>query len=198
VRHPIVFVLDYPAGDWATEYQLTEADADNDFAAAVRGAIDDGGLREALERAWPMMRGHITAHTVDQLDSSVRDELLHQLHEAQHADLHEALLGEVRAHLAAHAEQLSERAVRWVLFRTAEYDDGYFLTGSNATVHFTDGDAVTVDFDGSNVDDLLTDLYGTRGSRAGLGIDLTSAAVEYDDYGDNLPERLGIPSTTRG
>jgi hypothetical protein len=57
---------------------------------------------------------------------------------------------------------------------------------------------VTVDFDGSSVDDLLTDLYGTRGSRAGLGIDLMSAGVEYADYGDNIPERLGIPSTTRG
>ena len=42
--------------------------------------------------------------------------------------------------------------------------------------------------------DLLTDLYGIRGSSAALGIDLKAAAAEYDDYGDNVPSLLGIPT----
>jgi hypothetical protein len=139
-------------------------------------------------------RGNLTAHTLDQLDPAARDELLHQLREAHHADHHAALLTDVRAHIAARQEELSHREPRWVIFHTQEFDDGHFLTGSDATVYFADGEPVTVDFGGTSVDDLLTDLYGSRGGSAALGIDVKGAAAEYDDYGDNVPGLLGIPS----
>ena len=195
MRHVVVLVFDYTATEWAAEYGLTEAEAADDFGAVLRRAVNDGGLREALDAAWPMMRGHLTAHTPDQLDPAVRDELLHQLREAHHADHQAALLTDVRADLAARREELSHREPRWVIFHTREFDDGYFLAGSDATVYFADGDSVTVDFGGTSVDDLLTDLYGIRGGSAALGIDLKAAAAEYDGYGDNVPGLLGIPST---
>lgn len=198
MRHVVVLVFDDTDTEWAAEYRLTEAESADDFGATVRRAVDDGGLREALDAAWPMMRGHVTAHTVDHLDPAVRDELLYQLRAAHHAELEAALLTDVRAYLAAHPDDLSHREPRWVIFDTDEWDDGHVLTGSDAAVYFADGDSVTVDFGGTSVDDLLTDLYGIRGGSAALGIDLKADAAEYDDYGDNVPGLLGIPSTHQG
>jgi hypothetical protein len=81
---------------------LTEAQAADDFASAVRHAVDDGGTRSALDTAWPMMRGHIAVYTVDDLGPAVRDDLLHHLDEARHADQSAALLAEIRDRLSAH------------------------------------------------------------------------------------------------
>jgi hypothetical protein len=82
-----------------------------------------------------------------------------------------------------------------VVFGTWEWDNGHFLADTEATVYFDDGDSMPCDFDGSSVDDLLTDVYGARGSRAALGVDLREARLEYDDYGDNVPDLLGIPAS---
>jgi hypothetical protein len=190
----LTLVFDYDATDWATEYGLADAEATGDFTAVLRRTVADDGLRRALNAAWPMMRGHITVHTLDQLDAGLRDELLHQLREARDADQHAALLTEIRGYLAAHPDELSHREPRWVVFHTDEWDNGHFLTADNAKVYSGDGDCVTVDFDGTRVDELLTDAYGTRGGSAALGVDLTTAATEFDDYGDNVPDLLGIPS----
>ncbi|WP_432830816.1 hypothetical protein [Dactylosporangium sp. CA-092794] len=190
----LALVFDYDAADWAREYDLPQADAAGDFAAVLRRAVDDGGIRHALDTAWPMMRGHATVHTLDGLDATLRDTLLHELQDAHDADHETALLAAIRDHLATIPHELYRREPRWVIFHTDEWDNGHFLTGTAAEVYFPDGDSVEVDFDGSCVDDLLTDAYGTRGSSAALGVDLHTGAVDFDDFGDNVPDLLGIPA----
>jgi hypothetical protein len=37
-------------------------------------------------------------------------------------------------------------------------------------------------------------MYGARGGSAALGVDLRTATVQFDDYGDNVPDLLGIPA----
>jgi hypothetical protein len=159
--------------------------------------VDDGAITETFDKNWPMMHGHLTAHTVDGLDATTRDQLLHLLQEAQGADQHEALITAIKQRLAAHPQELDGRAPRWVIFRTEEWDNGHFLTGSEASVYFADGDHVPFDFWGSSVDDILTDMYGARGSNAALGVDLREDMLEFDDYGDNMPGMLGIPPEHR-
>src|SRR6266545_5011089 len=78
----IALVVQYAAKDWADEYGIAETEALNDFAEALRRTVHDGGIPETLDKHWPMMRGHITAHMVDGLDATTRDELLHLLQEA--------------------------------------------------------------------------------------------------------------------
>ena len=190
----LALVFEYDATDWAHEYDLPEAEAATDFAAVLRRAVDDGGIRHTLDTNWPMMRGHTTVHTLDGLDPTLRDELLHHLEQARDADKDAALVAEIRDHLAAHPHDLYHRQPRWVIFQTDEWDNGHFLTGSDATVYFPEGDHVAVDFDGTSVNDLLTDIYGARGSQAALGVDLRTATLEFDDYGDNVPDLLGIPT----
>lgn len=190
----IALVFEHDAKDWAEEYAIPETEAVNDFAAVLRRTVDDGGIPQTLDRNWPMMRGHTTAYTVDGLDATTRDELLRLLQEAHDADQDEALITEIKRHLAAHPQDLYGRAPCWVIFHTVEWDNGNFLTGSEATVYFDDGDNVPFDFEGSSVDDLLTDMYGARGAMAALGVDLREATLEFDDYGDNVPDTLGIPT----
>jgi len=193
----LAVVFDYGATDWAAEYGLAEAEATGDFIAVLRRAVADDGLRRALDAAWPMMRGHVTVHIPAQLDPALRGELLNQLRDARDADLDQALLTEIRSHLAAHPDELDRREPRWVIFRTSEWDDGYYLTGNGgASVYFADGDRAEIDFDVTCVDELLTDAYGTRGLNAALGVDLTTGAMEFDDHIDNLPGLLGIPLFT--
>ncbi len=189
----VALVFDYDATDWAQEYGLPDADAAGDFAAVLRRAVDDGGIRQALNTAWPMMRGHLTVHTLDDLDATLRDQILHQLGNVRDADQKAALVAEIRDHLATHPHELYGREPRWVIFDTDEWDNGHFLTASGATVYFPDGDAVDVDFDGTCVEDLLTDMYGACGGSAAVGVDLRTETVEFDDYGDNVPDLLGIP-----
>jgi len=191
----IALVVQYAAKDWADEYGIAETEAFNDFAEALRRTVHDGGIPETLDKNWPMMRGHITAHMVDGLDATTRDELLHLLQEARDADRDGALFTEITEHLAAHPQDLDGREPRWVVFHTWEWDNGHFLTGSDATVYFADGDNVPYAFDGSSVDDRLTDMYGARGSRAALGVDLRDGALAFDDYGENVPALLGIPTS---
>jgi len=190
----IALVFEYDAPDWAHEYDLAETEAFNDFAAVLHRAAHDGAIRQTLDTNWPMMRGHTTAYTLDRLDSTTRDELLHQLQDARDASQEAALIAEISEHLAAHPEDLYGRQPRWVIFHTDEWDNGTFLTGSQATVSFDDGDHVAVGFAGSSVDDLLTDMYGARGAMAALGVDLRTGALEFDDYGDNVADLLGIPT----
>jgi len=188
----LALVFAYDAADWAHEYDLPEADADADFTAVLRRAADDRGIAQALDASWPMMRGHITVSTLDGLDSTARDDLLHHLKQDRDAGQDTALLAAIRDHLAAHPDDVYHREARWVIFHTDESDDGHFLTGTTATVFLPEGDHVEVDFDGTRVDDLLTHMYGARGRMAALGVDLRTARLEFDDYADNVPERLGI------
>ena len=197
MRIIIPLVVDYDAEEWAQECGIPVPQASHDFDAVLRRTISDGAIAEALDQAWPMMRGHITAHTVDGLDAATRDELLHLLQPAHDADQAEVLITEVRNHLAAHRRDLDGRPPRWVIFHTMEWDNGSFLTGSAATVYFEDGSNLPFDFHGSAVDDLLTDRYGARGPSAALGVDLHEAKLEFDDYGDNLPHTLGIPTSSQ-
>ena len=69
----IALVVRYAAKDWADEYDIAETEAFNDFAAALRRAVHDGGIPETLDKNWPMVRGHITAHMVDDLDAGATD-----------------------------------------------------------------------------------------------------------------------------
>jgi hypothetical protein len=190
----IALVFEHDAKDWAEEYGISEGEAVNDFATAIRRAVDDGGIPGTLDKNRPMMYGHITAHTVDGLDATTRDKLLHLLQDARDADRNEALITEVKERLAAHPREFDGRAPRWVIFGTSEWDNGHFLNGSEATVYFADGNHVPFDFEGSSVDDILTDMYGARGSMAGLGVDLHEGTLEFDDYADNVPDLLGIPA----
>jgi hypothetical protein len=191
----IALVLQYPANDWATEYGTTDTDASTDFDAALRRAVHESGITETLNRAWPMMRGHISAHLIDGLDATTRDELLRLLQEARDADQDRALFTDITNHLAAHQHLLDGREPRWVVFHNQEWDSGYFLTGSDARVYFADGDSTPMSFTGTSVDDRLTDMYGARGPMAALGVDLHEGTVEFDDYGDNVPNLLRIPAS---
>lgn len=192
----IALVVEQDAKTWAQQQGITESEAATDFCAAVRRAVTDGRITATLGTTGPTVPGRITAHLIDELDTADRDTLRDLLRDAQDADGEEALLTEIRQRLAACPQDLDGRAARWVIFGVQEWDNGYFLTGSDATVYFADGDQVPFDFHGSSVDDILTDLYGARGSTAALGVDLRAGAVEFDDYRDNVPDLLGIP--TRG
>jgi hypothetical protein len=190
----ILLVFDYDMKDWAKEYGIGEADAAADLTAVLRRTVTDGAIPAILDRSWPMMRGHVTAHTVDGLGATIREELLHLLREARDTDTTTALIAEITEHLGRHRSELDDRAPGWVVFHTSEWDDGHFLTGSDATVYFHDGHHVPFDFEGSSVDDLLTDLYGACGSRAALGVDLREQTLAFDDDGDDVPALLGIPT----
>ncbi len=163
MRIIIPLVFDYDATAWAHEHGIAETDAFNDFAALLHRTVNNGAIAGALDTVLPVMRGHITAHPVDGLDS-------------------------------AHQRELGRRRPRWVIFHTMEWDNGSFLTSSDATVYFPNGDNAPVDFHGCGVDDLLTDMYGARGSMAALGVDLRDGTLEFDDYADNVPDLLGIPA----
>lgn len=190
----LALVFTYDAIDGAHEYELPQARAATDFAEVLRRAVDDGGIRQAMDTAWPMMRDHITVHTLDSLDATTRDDVLQQLQQAREADQDTVLVAEIRDHLAAHPNDLYGREPRWVIFGSDEWDNGHFLTGTGARVYFPEGDHVEVDFDGTCVDDLLTDLYGARGSMAAVGVDLRTATATCDDYSDTIPGLLGIPT----
>lgn len=192
----IALVVEEDAKTWAQQHSITESEAATNFCAAIRRAVTDGRITATLGPTRPTVPGRITAHMIDELDTVDRDTLRDLLREAQDADGEEALLTEITQRLAACPQDLDGRAVRWVIFGVQEWDNGYFLTGSDATVYFADGEKVPFDFHGSSVDDILTDLYGARGSTAALGVDLRTGAVEFDDYRDNVPDLLGIP--TRG
>jgi hypothetical protein len=194
MRIIIPLVFDYDATAWAHEHGIAETDAFNDFAALLHRTVNNGAIVGALDTALPVMRGHITVHLVGGLDSTTREELLRRLQEARDVGRDQALLAEIREHLAAHRRELGRRRPRWVIFHTMEWDNGSFLTGSDATVYFPNGDNVPVDFHGCGVDDLLTDMYGARGSMAALGVDLRDATLEFDDYADNVADLLGIPA----
>ena len=190
----IALVFEHDATNWAHEYDIAETEAFTDFTAVLRRAVNDGGIRQALDSGWPMMRGHTTAYTLDGLDSTTRDELLHHLQDARDAGQDTALIGEIRDHLAAHPQDLYRREPRWVIFHTIEWDNGHFLSGTGATVYFDDGDHTAIDFDGTSVDDLLTDMYGACGPVAALGVDLRTDVLEFNDYADNVPNLLSIPT----
>lgn len=180
-------VVEDDAKTWAQRHGITESKAATDFAATIRRAVTDGRITETLDTTRPTVPGRITAHVIDELDTADRDTLRDLLREAQDTDNEEALLTEITQRLAAYPQD------RWVIFTAQEWDNGYFLTGSDATVYFADGDKVPFDFRGSSVDDILTDLYGARGSTAALGVDLRTGVLEFDDYQDNVPDLLGIP-----
>ncbi|ROO52750.1 hypothetical protein EDC02_7691 [Micromonospora sp. Llam0] len=189
----IPLVFDYDAQQWARTFDIGVADAARDFAAVLRRAVHDGAVSAAIDAHWPMMRGHVTAHTVDGLDAVTRDELLDLLRQARDADQDDALISLIRQYLADHPQDLDGRAPRWIVLHAMEWDDGYFLSGGLATVYFTDGDSVPYEIDSDAVEDLLTDMFGARGAAAALGVDLSRERMEFDDYADNVPSLLGIP-----
>lgn len=141
----------------------------------------------------PAVRVRTGANAFDGLDPAILDELLHHLQRARDASQDAALVAEIRDHLAARSDDLYHREPRWVLFHTSEWEDGHFLTDVGATVYLPEGDHVQIDFDRTRVGDLLTARYGARGRRAGLGVDLHTGQVTFDDYNTHLPDRLGIP-----
>lgn len=189
--------FDYDARTWADEYGLAESEAPAHFATLLRRAVRNGHLAGILDEGWPMMRGHVTAHAVDALDTATRDELLHVLRDEHDADITTALITEITERLAEDLPAAQTRTPRWVVFGTSEWDNGYFLTGDDAAVYFDDGDQMPFDFQGSHVDDLLTALYGICGQRAALGVDLREKTLEFDYYSDNVPRLLGIPPLQR-
>lgn len=190
----LALVCAYDATDWAHEYGLPPADAADDFAAVLRRAVHDGGIRHTLDTTWPMMRGHTTVYTLDGLDPTTRDQVLRQLEMARVADQNTTLIAEIRDHLAARPHDLYGREPRWVVFHTSERDNGYLLTDTGATVYFDEGDHVALDLDGTCVGDLLATMYGARGATNALGVDLRTGTLAFDDDGDNVPQRLGIPT----
>src|SRR5689334_19731840 len=95
MKYLLTLVFDYDAQKWAAEYGLPASEAAGDFTAAMRRAVEDGSLIHALDAAWPMMRGHLSARTVERLDADLRDELLHKLRAARDAGLDQALLNEI-------------------------------------------------------------------------------------------------------
>lgn len=192
---PLVLLFDYDAEAWAHERGVAEIDAYEDFTALLDQAVNDGIVAAAFDTVLPAVRGHVTALSVDGLDSTTRDDLLRRLRESRDADQDQTLLDGIREHLATRRRELGRRRPRWVIFRTMAWDNGSFLTGSDATVYFANGDNVPVDFHGSGVDDLLTDMYGARGPMAALGVDLRARTLEFDDYADNVPDLLGIPAS---
>ena len=188
----VALVIEDDATTWAAQQKIVESDAVNDFCATVRRAVADGRIADMFDATWPMMRGRVTAHMVDELDTANRETLRDLLRDAQDADDEAALITEITQRLAANPQDLDGHPARWVVFDVREWDNGYFLTGSDATVYFADGDHVPFDFDGSSVDDLLTDMYGARGSTAALRVDLRTGVLDFDDYRDNV--LLGIPT----
>lgn len=122
----VALVFDCDAADWAHEYGLAVADAAGDFTGVVRRAVRDDGLRQALHTVWPMMHGHLTVQAIDELDGGLREELLHELQQARPAELDTALLTEIRGCLTAQQYEWDGRDPRWVIFRTDEWDNGYF------------------------------------------------------------------------
>jgi len=191
---PIVF--EYPAEDWANEYGVTQGEALVDFTTHLHRAVEDGGIITTLDENWPMMRGHITAHTLDSLDPNTRDQMYNDLLQARDADLDQDLITEITEHVAEHFQDVDDdRVPRWILFTTCDWDNGTFLGGCTAVIYFEDGHNVPIDFDGTNVDDLLTDRYGACGVGAALGVDLHAATLEFDNYGGDVLSSLGIPPT---
>ena len=194
INLPLLLLFDHNAEAWAHKRGIAEIDAYDDFTALLDRVVADGTVAAALDTALPLLRGHITAHAVDELDSETRDALLRRLRKSLAAEQDQALLDAIRYHLATNRRELGRRRPRWVIFGAMEWDNGHFLTGTTATVYFANGDHVPVDFHGSGVDELLTDMYGARGPMAALGVDLRTARLEFDDYADNVPDRLGIPA----
>ncbi|MEJ3745525.1 hypothetical protein WEI85_19815 [Actinomycetes bacterium KLBMP 9797] len=192
MKATIVLVFERDPTSWAQKRQISQTEALADFAGEVRTAAQDGTIADALGRSWPAMRGHISAHPVDGLDDSTRDELLRLLQRSRGAAQDAALIAEIRQHLAEHWQDMDGRDPRWVVFGTVEWDNGYFLAGTEATVHFEDGDHMPYTFEGSRVDDLLTAAYGARGRTAALGVDLRDATLEFSDYGENVLDALDI------
>ena len=192
---PLVLLFDHNAEAWAHKRGVAEIDAYDDFTALLDHAVTDGTIAAALDTALPLLRGHMTAHAVDELDSETRDDLLRRLRHSLAADQDQALLDAIRYHLATNRRELGRRRPRWVVFATMEWDNGHFLTGTTGTVYFANGDHVPVDFHGSGVDELLTAMYGARGATAALGLDLRDGTLEFDDYADNVPDLLGIPAS---
>ena len=188
----IVLVVQYPATDWADEYGITTTQAVHDFAAALRRTVNDGALAEMLDANWPMMRGHLTAHLMDGLDSITHHELRQVLQEAHDGDQDRPLLTEITEYLTAYPQDLGGREPRWVTFPTWEWDNGHVLNGSEATVYFADGHSVLISFPDC-VDARLLDMYGPRGSMGTLGVDLREGRLEFNDYGQDVPHLLGIP-----
>lgn len=94
MRFILALMFDYDATDWATGYGLAKAETAGDFAAVLRRRPRRRRLGGALDAAWPMMRGHATVHTLDQLDIALREKLRDQLREARDADQRTALLTE--------------------------------------------------------------------------------------------------------
>jgi hypothetical protein len=74
-----------------------------------------------------------------------------------------------------------------VLFRTSEYDDGYFLSG---TGEILDDQGHTVDWQfPSEVEDYLTEMFGTVGPDFVVTIDLRTGILESDRNSGDLDIR---------
>ena len=90
--------------------------------------------------------------------------------------------------------ELSEEdfaTARGVMFRTDNYDNGYFLDHYGARVMLADGEVERVDFS-DTVNEHLTELYGTVAPDATLVVNLRTGTFDFEsfDTGQTFAERL--------
>lgn len=95
-------------------------------------------------------------------------ELLDALRDAASTSNTHELITEIRSVLAEPGAQYTDANATKVIFKTFEYDNGFFLNDTGV-VHYADGEAEEVEF-GNMVNELLTDEYGTVGRSATLTV----------------------------
>lgn len=117
------------------------------------------------------------AASVRDLDAGVRYLIMRALIDAQSADNATTLRDQLRDTLT---EEYPGREAVAVLFRTTQYDNGYFLNNMSANVLFTDGTIAEVDFD-ANVEETLTDEFGIRGPEYSMVVNLATADIDEED-----------------
>lgn len=128
-----------------------------------------------------------------QLTAETREALAKVLREARSVDNDRRMFDTIHTVLAATHPDLEPVAV---LFRTRDYDDGWFLV-PEGYVYFTDEDCdCDVDF-GAPVRAVLTEEFGRRVEATTVLVNLRTFTVEVDDYGhDNPRPELNLTCTT--
>lgn len=123
------------------------------------------------------------------LDEEARTILRKELRNVDDAETDAKLLELIRARVAS---EYPGETVTHLVFHTAEWDNGFFLS-SDAVVYLADptaeGHRAMIDF-GSEVEHLLSESYGVRGASFKMGVDLRTGQFDSDDY--DVYSLLGI------
>jgi hypothetical protein len=136
------------------------------------------------------------ADSVTGLDEDTRAALEKALHDRRYTDTRTGILAQVTATLVR--ERPDEVALA-VVFRTSDYDEGYFYDHTSAEVIFTDGDTEHVDLWFTDTMHVLLGNYGQVAHDAALVVDLRrydiheARKVAADDIYQRLNET--IPDT---